>query len=189
MISLSGTLTIRIINGRNGEFRVGALHTEIGDFAVKDPVLDQYDEGCYEGVFGISRVFSSSYTATSRIVIETRAVLESIALANVNQLSAEESEPIEQDPIDEDKPRKEPHSTETAQTSESSLPEEQEAESGQGDEANTDPDAQLFGLLWPLQDSVKLDPTVDRGQFRRQRDRLKELGYQFKPVGQVWLKG
>ncbi|WP_404360382.1 DUF3275 family protein [Methylotuvimicrobium sp. KM1] len=189
MISLPAILTIKIINGRNGEFRVGSLHTEIGDFAVKDPVLDQYDEGCYEGVFGISRVFSSSYTTTSRIVIETRAVLESIALANVNQLSAEDSEPIEQDPIDEDKPRQENHLTEPAQTPESSLPEGQDVELDQGDEADADPDAKLFGLLWPLQDSVKLDPTVDRGQFRRQRDRLKELGYQFKPVGQVWLQG
>lgn len=184
MISLSGTMTIKIISGRNGEFRVGSLHTEIGDFAVKDPVLDQYDEGCYEGVFGISRVYSSSYTANTRIVIETRAVLERIALANVNELSSEESESIEQDPIDEDKQhRKETNSSEPAQTT----------ASGQGNdqgnnEADADPDAKLFGLLWPLNDSVKLDPTVDRGQFRRQRDRLKELGYQFKPVGQVWVK-
>lgn len=189
MISLSGTLTVRIITGRNGEFRIGALHTEIGDFAVKDPVLDQYDEGSYEGVFGISRVFSSSYTTSNRIVIETRAVLDSIALANVNTLSADASEPIEQDPIDEDTPRNRNQSTASAQTTESILPEGQPAESGQTDEANSDTDDQLFGLLWPLQDTVKLDPTVDRGRFRRQRDRLKELGYQFKPVGQVWLKG
>lgn len=187
MISLSGTMTIKVINGRNGEFRVGSLHTDIGDFAVKDPVLDQYDEGNYEGVFGISRVYSSSYNTPNRIVIETRAVLESIALANINELPQEESEPIEQDPIDEDKSRQEIKPPEPVQARESS-PNWPGEDAGLGED-DADPDAALFGLLWPLRDSVKLDPTVDRGQFRRQRDRLKELGYHFKPMGQTWVKG
>ena len=55
---------------------------------------------------------------------------------------------------------------------------------GEPDEA--DPDAQLFGTLWPLGLKVKLDPTVDRARFRRQKERLKGLGYQFRPLGQLW---
>lgn len=184
-------MTIKVINGRNGEFRVGALHTEIGDFAVKDPVLDQYDEGRYEGVFGISRVYSSSYNTPNRIVIETRAVLDSIALANINELTTEDSEPIEQDPIDEDKSRQDAKPAESIPPTES-VPESTGEEPEHGDnqvDSDSDPDAKLFGLLWPLPDSVKLDPTVDRALFRRQRDRLKEMGYHFRPIGQAWVKG
>lgn len=194
MISLSGTLTIKIVNGRNGPFRVGSLHTEIGDFAVKDSVLDQYDEGCYEGVFGISRVYASSYTASNRIVIETRAMLDSIALANVDELPQQEAESLEQDSLDDEPspqgPKESPKAREDSkpdgQASAASTQAETESESAS--EAEADSDAELFGALWPLPDSVKLDPTVDRGRFRRQCDRLKELGYRFKPLGQVWEK-
>ena len=35
-IIVIGQLSIRIINGRNGPFRVGTLQTGIGKFAVKD---------------------------------------------------------------------------------------------------------------------------------------------------------
>ena len=45
-------------------------------------------------------------------------------------------------------------------------------------------DQALFGLLWPLNEVVKLDPPVDRAQFRKQRNRLKELGYRFDPMTQ-----
>jgi hypothetical protein len=47
--------------------------------------------------------------------------------------------------------------------------------------------AQLFGELWPLGKEVKLDPTVDRGRFRQQRDHLKANGYKFRPLDQVWV--
>ena len=49
-------------------------------------------------------------------------------------------------------------------------------------------DAELFGLLWPLADALKLDPTVDRNVFRKQRDRLKAIGYRFEPMGQQWIR-
>ena len=44
MIKLSGVLTIRMIAGRFGDFRIGRLLSAIGAFSVKDAVLDQYDE-------------------------------------------------------------------------------------------------------------------------------------------------
>ena len=186
MISLSGTLVIKIINGRHGEFRVGCLQTEIGEFAVKDRVLDQYDEGCYEGVFGISKIFSSSYATSNRLVIEVRAVLTSIALAAVDVVQQDQMEPLEQDPLEEEKV-----SIHAVNTSELPDYSDTEVSAGEGeDEAPVEEnaDATLFGLLWPLQHSMKLDPTVDRQLFRQQRDRLKALGYQFKPVGQLWIK-
>lgn len=42
-----------------------------------------------------------------------------------------------------------------------------------------DQDIELFGRQWPLGDLVKLDPMVDRGTFRAQTMRLKQLGYVF----------
>ena len=49
-----------------------------------------------------------------------------------------------------------------------------------------DQDIELFGHQWPLGDSVKLDPTVDRGTFRAQVTRLKQMGYQFDATSQTW---
>lgn len=49
-----------------------------------------------------------------------------------------------------------------------------------------DQDIDLFGHQWPLGDSVKLDPTVDRGTFRAQTVRLKQLGYVFDASTQTW---
>ena len=44
MLKLSGTLTIKTIHGRQGPFNVGRLLAEEGEFAVKEPLLDQYEE-------------------------------------------------------------------------------------------------------------------------------------------------
>ncbi|WP_299259605.1 DUF3275 family protein [uncultured Kushneria sp.] len=49
-----------------------------------------------------------------------------------------------------------------------------------------DQDIELFGHQWPLGDSVKLDSTVDRGTFRAQVTRLKQMGYRFDATTQTW---
>jgi hypothetical protein len=45
--------------------------------------------------------------------------------------------------------------------------------------------AELGAKVWK-REGIKLDPTVDRGLFREQRDRLKELGYRFDAKAQAW---
>ena len=179
MIKLPGVLHIRIINGRNGDFRVGRLVTGIGEFAVKDAELDQYDEGRYEGYFGISQIYPSYYSTSGRLVVEVRARLDLIDLASAEAPESVECG-LEQDPLDE-----QPAAV-------NAIPQDLSAdhadEEGLDKPADTDSDAQLFGLLWPLTNPIKLDPTVDRNQFRKQRDRLKALGYKFQAIGQQWLK-
>lgn len=187
MISVSGRLAIKIINGRNGAFRVGTLQTDIGEFSVKDKILDQYDEGCYQGLFDISKIFSSTYSTGSRLVVEVRAVLENVSLANVDEVEPEALKPLEQDPLDEEK-GSESVSTETENEADSTDSSNTEQESQNDCRSEQCEDAVLFGLLWPLQESFKLDPTVDRELFRQQRDRLKSLGYKFNPIGQFWAK-
>ena len=79
-ISLPGTLRIKRINGSHGPFCVGDLETEIGEFRVKDAVLDQFDEGTYAGQFWIAQIFPWSYTAYGRMVIEIRAKLADLQI-------------------------------------------------------------------------------------------------------------
>lgn len=176
MFKVSGHLSIRTINGRNGDFSVGRLVTEIGEFSVKDTMLDQYEEGRYEGEFGISRIYPSHYLAGNRLVVEIRANLESVALIGIDKLDDDSAMVItEPEPTEERKVR----ATSPAEP----LPEKIVQS---GDEVASD--ETLFGVIWPLSPKVKLDPTVGRGLFRQQRSRLKELGYQFQAVGQVWIK-
>lgn len=179
MIKLSGTLCIRNIQGRNGPFSVGRLVTAIGQFAIKDALLDQYDEGRYQGEFGVSKIYPYSYLAGDRMVIEVRATLETLALEAIDALPAEPAEPLpEPDPIESER---------------APLPvlpptpgAEPAAPRGLLDELLDDSDEKLFGTLWPLGDIVRLDTTVDRALFRRQKDWLKAHGYRFQPVGQTW---
>jgi len=193
MISIEGRLMIKIINGRNGPFRVGSLLSDIGEFAVKDKILDQYDEGSYRGLFTISKIFSSTYSTGSRLVVEVRAVLENISLANVDAIEPEQHESLEQDPLDEEKDEnlevtKPDHSIEPTDSDELIEPIDSEDEDQNDLTPEELSDKKLFGLLWPLQESFKLDPTVSRVTFREQRERLKSLKYKFNPIGQYWTK-
>ncbi|MDD3450187.1 MAG: DUF3275 family protein, partial [Gammaproteobacteria bacterium] len=38
MIKISGAVTVKTINGRNGPFNVGKLVTEVGEFSVKEGI-------------------------------------------------------------------------------------------------------------------------------------------------------
>ncbi len=193
MISIEGRLNIKIITGIHGPFRVGSLQTEIGEFSVKDKILDQYDEGSYQGLFTIRKIFSSTYSTGSRLVVEVRAALENISLANVDEIETVQHESLEQDPLDEEKEAdikatKTENSIEPTDSTELIESADSEDEDQNDLTAEELSDKKLFGLLWPLQDSFKLDPTVSRVTFREQRERLKSLNYKFNPIGQYWTK-
>ena len=178
-VVVSGTLTIREIIGRNGPFKVGKLNTQLGEFAVKDALLDQYNPGTYEGNFGIGRIYPSYYVAGGRIVVEVRASLENMALSGIDDDLPEEAAFTEPDPAD----------AESVETDSSSQTDDSSSDLDEtSDDKEADPDIRLFGAsLMPLGESVKLDPTVKRKVLRAQCDRLKELGYQFNPAKQVWF--
>lgn len=71
------------------------------------------------------------------------------------------------------------------------IDELREAYDGQ-DRNFQNPDLALFGLeiyrQFIANDDISLDPTVDREQFRLQRDRLKAAGYRFHAQKQEWRK-
>lgn len=202
MLNLSGTLAIRAIKGSRGDFNVGRLLTEIGEFAVKDPLIEEYEEGRYEGEFGITGIFPSTYFTNGRTVVEIRARLGSIALKGIEELTEEDALPVvEPDPIEETpKPVVVEAPVEILMTDEAvTMPGEEGVPSSDASFAvmsieeeisfrNEQEYRAMFGTLWPLQAKVKLDPTVDRQNFRAQRDALKTLGYKFQPLGQLWVK-
>lgn len=202
MITLPGQLAIKTIHGRNGDFNVGRLSTTIGEFVTKNAELDQYREGKYDGDFNIVEIRPSMYTTGGRMVIELRAVLGGMTLSNIESLTKDEAHrlsPQEVDPVDEEAAAKpEPVTTAPTPVNSPSTPsrdplidptpfgDEPPADaSAQTDDA-TQADAALFGAVWPLGALVKLDPTVDRRVFRRQRDRLDKLGYEFEALNQEW---
>ncbi|NOY73899.1 MAG: DUF3275 family protein [Gammaproteobacteria bacterium] len=176
-----GVLTIRTIQGRNGPFNVGRLITDLGEFAVKDTLLEQYEEGQYEGDFNVTQIFPSSYLAGGRFVVEVRATIKSLNLDGVDDLKPEDKEvAAEADPVDS-----QPKSTEVVVSEQTDQPAEVNTESEKNDHDGGNDEA-LFDSLWPLGTQVKLDPTVDRLKFRLQRNRLKDLGYAFDPREQIW---
>ncbi|MBF7052315.1 DUF3275 family protein [Halomonas sp. KAO] len=194
MIKIPGRLTVRTIHGRNGPFNVGRLAASIGEFVIKDPQLDQFSEGVFEGEFLLLEIRPASYFAGGRLVVEVRAKVGEMLLTEDGMLVTQHGprfDSAEMDPLEEEG---------VPASLNSSMPEPEEpapqVAAGEalephapnvpanGQEAN--PDAELFGLLWPLGQSVKLDPSVDRALFRHQVSRLKELGYRFQAPTQTW---
>lgn len=73
-----------------------------------------------------------------------------------------------------------PFGMSTAELGVSAQPSEPVQQSAQGD------DAELFGTIWPLGETVKLDTTVDRQRLREQSKRLDQLGYTLDFKAQLW---
>lgn len=196
MINLPGHLAIRTITGRNGDFNVGRLSTSIGEFVIKDALLDQYNEGKYRGDFAVTEIRPSYYTNGGRLVVEIRAKLDSMTLDDVANLSSEEADRLsntETDPIDEEpslapvtsspKPKR-PSSSRACQDDD--APFGMVKSRSPAPTSPTDADEDLFGTIWPLSLSVRLDTTVDRQQLRQQCARLGELGYVHDFKQQTW---
>ncbi|KPX13864.1 DUF3275 family protein [Pseudomonas syringae] len=198
MINLPGYLAIRTISGRNGAFNVGRLSTSIGEFVIKDALLDQYHEGKYRGDFVITEIRPSYYTNGGRLVVEVRARLDSMSLDDVANLSADEAERLsnnETDPLDEEvsgspsptKARRTPHTTSTrSATTDGDAPFAMAKAEPQKQSMTIEADTELFGTIWPLESSVRLDTTVDRQRLRQQCVRLGELGYELDFKLQTW---
>ena len=82
-IVVPGQLTLRTIRGKNGPFTVGRLATHLGTFEVKDPELEQYPEGKYDGEFIIRYIFPKSYPVGGGMRFEIRASLDGMSHAEL----------------------------------------------------------------------------------------------------------
>ena len=121
------------------------------------------------------------------MVIEIRAQLNAIRLDSIDDLNPNESDVLgERDPLTDESTSTEGGAADSASGA-SLAASADDAADRPGDLQDSDGQlATLFGTLWPLEGTVKLDPTVERDVFRRQRDALKQLGYRFDAKGQIW---
>ena len=174
MATVKGRLAVNVINGRNGQFSVATLYSEIGDFVVRYDGLDQYDAGTYEGQFIIRDTDVRIRAFGVGKIIEPVAFLEGLILDNADEGLQEDIPDAIPDPVeDEPKPR-----------SKVPLGLENKAPGDISHEALK----QLFGEIWPLGEEVKLDPTVGRSTLRAQTGYLKSIGYKYGPKTQIWIK-
>lgn len=209
-IVVPGQLTLRTIRGRNGPFTVGRLTTPIGEFAVKDAELEQYPEGKYDGDFVIRYIFAKTYPVAGGARFEVRANLDGMTLHGIDKLSRDEARSFatqEVDPLDEEqgtqpaatlvkpskasKPAKPAPVLVSADPLIDTTPFGADASSSAETAATCsveEGDAALFGILWPLEDSVKLDSTIGRRTLRMQIARLGELGYALDFKTQEWSR-
>lgn len=102
MIKLSGvTLRVKKIRGgRNGFFCIGELLTDIGEFRVVDPLLDQFEDGDYFGTVWIERIFLKQYIYYGKGITEIRATLHDVQLDSA-AARPDDRMPHEADPADE----------------------------------------------------------------------------------------
>jgi len=196
MIKIPGHLAIRTIQGRNGDFNVGRLSTSIGEFVIKDAVLEQHVEGRYRGEFVITEIRPSYYSSGGRLVVEVRARLDSMILDDLDALTAEDNARIDAqspDPLEEERlvssPPAKVRTPRPARPTTAAV--DDEAPFGMPVGAGAIPDAdgadqELFGTIWPLGDTVRLDSTVDRQRLRQQCRRLEQLGYTMDFKSQAW---
>lgn len=182
MITVLGKINIRTITGRFGDFNVGTLECSIGSFSVKDPAIDEFSEGVYAGSFVIESIKPDSYVASGRVVVEVRARLKGIMLDDEIS-SPSEPESYEQDPVEKE-----------CQPIVDTLTQPVPVDVSTGSEASNvvaveDNDGgNLFGVLWPLGNVVRLDSTIDRLRLRQQKKFLQDNGYSFRVAQQHWIK-
>ena len=189
MLQVNGTLTVKKIHGAKGAFSVGDLVTEVGTFKIKDALLDQFEEGRYQGTFAVSSIYLSSYIWRGKSMTDIRANLVDVQLDEVGDVAPESVPPQDEpDPIEEEAAR--PQATSAIEPS----PETTVVVVTPTGQVDVDPalealvklfGAELGAKVWK-REGIKLDPTVDRGLFREQRDHLKELGYRFDAKAQAW---
>ena len=171
MYKFKGTLVVRKIFGKYGEFAIGSIQTPIGEFSVKQSELDEYEEGTYEGQFVISRIQTvSGGFGTNKLILESRATLDTIHIDEIDE--APVAIVTEADPITED----------------ANIDFEQVEASTK---SNTNED--LHNLFNEREiatieqgEKVTLDPTNDRGILRQQQNYLKSNGWKFNMQEQAW---
>lgn len=204
MIKLTGiTLRVKKIrSGRNGDFCIADLHCDIGEFKVKDALLDQFDDGEYTGTAWISEIYLAQYISFGKGVTEIRARLHDLQLDGAYERPAD-SEPQEPDPADEQRPNAvapAPHAEHAPDPKNSRLGKLRERLSSIGKTSlpapATPPAAPkheleaMFGDLWPAIQSrqpVKLNPTVERALLRMQAQAIRNMGYKLDPIAQTFM--
>ena len=175
MIQIQGTLNIKTIGGRNGDFNVGTLTSDVGEFSVKSSELDQYDQGSYDGTFGIAHIGLGYFNwGEGKHVTELKATLGFIAINGIDDL------PDDYTSIGEVEP----------ETPSTDKPDQVDKQVADSDEPGEQLDDELFNpaIVAAIEncEPVQLDPTVGRPKFPNQIAALKERGYKYDVNAKTW---
>lgn len=206
-IRVRGTIVITRKGGRRGDFNIGDLSTEIGEFEVKDSLIEEFEPGKYTGEFIISWIEPDSFSWRGRVFVKVRATLAEMLIDEAEEGGMPPAPPPEPDPIEATAGAPSAPAAEiparSATNTRTDKPAPAGASAGQvakpaesehdvpGATGVLDPDKKLFGpeiyALLLQRETIKLDPTTERQLFRQQRDRLKDLGYSFDAKPQTWV--
>ena len=192
---LDGTLAVEVIKGARGDFCVGTLKTSIGEFKIKDAALEQFERGSYQGRFTIEKIYIEStrwrggwFTNLMAKVSEDGYQITDEA-DTASPTSVAQAEP---DPLDDELTSKQAGKpVKVKASSPASIRSVATANPSTDTQSSAESDEKLFGIeLHPLfverSEWIQLDNTIDREQFRLQRERLKEVGYRFRAKNQSW---
>lgn len=97
-------LRVKRITSRNGDFCVADLVTDIGEFKVKDQLLDQFQQGEYDCTVWINEIYLYPYVAYGKSITEIRAKLHDLQVLSTGEFQPEQNQQSEPDPIDEKEP-------------------------------------------------------------------------------------
>lgn len=106
MIEFQGALRVKKVHGRHGEFSVGTLSSDLGEFKVKDALLEPFDEGRYQVTAWVTRIYLRTYmTSWGNSLTELCAHVEDLQVHDEQLGRTAEAEPAsEPDPLDETPP-------------------------------------------------------------------------------------
>lgn len=182
-IRVRGSITVQRKTSARGAFNVGDLSTEIGEFEVKDHLIEEFEPGKYAGEFIIKRDYDS-FSWRGRVFVKNRATLDAIFIDDAAEGSPTPMSPPS-NPIPSTRPVHLPGRTRQG------LVRYRASSQRRRSRPRTIPTCALrrrAAHAGPRWRSRQLDPTVDRERFRLQRDRLKEIGYQFDARAQSWRR-
>lgn len=204
----NAVLRVKRINGRNGQFCIADLATDFGKFKVKEPFLDQFEEGEYQVTAWISEIFLGQYVSYGKAVSEIRAHLHDLQVITEDQRPVPE-EATEIDPLDEPgaAPVVAPEPPAASEEITLARPAGGKAPDTRWDKFKKKPAKREEEVVAPeagsddslydeetlaaieRREPIKLDASVHRAKLRDQTAGLKERGYRFNSREQTWFPG
>jgi hypothetical protein len=197
MVQLEGKIINKLIAGRNGIFSSATYLTEEGVFKIKDPLLDQYPEGEYTAQV-VAKGFSiNSYPSRKNGIYISEILIDAHSIDILDY----EIKPVENVTVEPDASVDESAESVNAESTKTEKPKKLkmvrlkiESNNSSSESVKTvsesDADAELkelFGSLWPLGDSVKLDKLLPRPTIIKQASILNQT-HALDPKTQVWSR-